>query len=144
PWAQGKDAQWATSLHDMAHPMCTTRMSVDPRRGVVDRNCAVHGVNGVYVAGASVFCTGGTSNPTLTAVSLAIRLADHLGARSDTSLEVRSGTRLEASGQPRVRVGIVGAGHRIRNIYGPVLAASLDTAQVVGFVGRREESVARV
>jgi choline dehydrogenase-like flavoprotein len=32
----------------------------------------------VYVAGASVFTTGGFANPTLTVVALAIRLADEL------------------------------------------------------------------
>ncbi len=96
PWAQGQDAQWAASLHDMAHPMCTTRMSADPRHGVVDGNCAVHGVRGLYVAGSSVFSTGGTSNPTLTAVSLAIRLADHLRATSDAS---SSRTRVRYKGR---------------------------------------------
>jgi choline dehydrogenase-like flavoprotein len=38
----------------------------------------VHGLQGVYVAGSSVFPTVGFANPTLTIVALAIRLADHL------------------------------------------------------------------
>jgi choline dehydrogenase-like flavoprotein len=143
-WARGKDTQWASSLHDMAHPMCTTRMSDNPRRGVVDSNCAVHGVDGLYVAGGSVFSTGGTSNPTLMAVSLAIRLADHLGSRSDAAADITPGPRIESMGTSRLRVGIVGAGHRIRDIHGPVLAALSDTIEVTGFVGRREESIARV
>jgi len=60
------------------HHMCTTRMSDDPRRGVVDRNCRVHGMDNLYLGGSSVFATGGFANPTYTIVQLALRLADHL------------------------------------------------------------------
>jgi choline dehydrogenase-like flavoprotein len=58
--------------------MGTTRLGSQPRTSVVDRDCAVHGVAGLFVAGSSVFPTGGSANPTLTIVALAIRLADHL------------------------------------------------------------------
>jgi choline dehydrogenase-like flavoprotein len=61
---------------DMAHPLGTTRMSDNPKLGVVDSNCQVHGVARLYVAGASVFPTSGHANPTLMILSLAIRLAD--------------------------------------------------------------------
>lgn len=60
------------------HHMGTTRMSTNPERGVVDRNCRVHGIDNLYVAGCSVFPTGGYNNPTFTLVALAHRLADHL------------------------------------------------------------------
>jgi choline dehydrogenase-like flavoprotein len=63
---------------DTAHTAGTTRMSDDPKRGVVNSNCRVHGVAGLYVAGASVFPTSGHANPTLMIASLAIRLADTL------------------------------------------------------------------
>ena len=63
-----------------SHHMGTTRMSDDPRRGVVDANCRVHGVGNLYIAGSSVFSTAGCSNPTLTIVALAERLADHLAS----------------------------------------------------------------
>ena len=63
---------------DSAHTAGTTRMSDDPKQGVVDSNCRVHGVAGLYVAGASVFPTSGHANPTLMIVSLAIRLADRI------------------------------------------------------------------
>ena len=62
------------------HHMGTTRMHDDPRQGVVDRNCAVHGLSNLYIAGSSIFPTGGRVNPTITIVALAIRLADHLKA----------------------------------------------------------------
>ena len=61
-----------------AHHMGTTRMSADPRYGVVDENCRVHGVHNLYIGGSSVFPTGGGTNPTLTIVMLALRLADFL------------------------------------------------------------------
>ncbi len=60
------------------HHMCTTRMSDDPRRGVVDRDCRVHGMNNLFIGGSSVFAAGGFVNPTFTIVQLALRLADHL------------------------------------------------------------------
>jgi len=60
------------------HQLGTLRMSNDPRRGVVDANCRVHGVENLYVAGGGVFPSGGYANPTLTIVALALRLADHL------------------------------------------------------------------
>jgi choline dehydrogenase-like flavoprotein len=61
-----------------AHQMGTTRMSSTPQYGVVDENCKVHGTNNLYLMGSSVFPTGGGTNPTLTIVLLALRLADHL------------------------------------------------------------------
>ncbi len=60
------------------HHMGTTRMSSDVATGVVDPQCRLHGVDNLFVAGSSVFTTGGCSNPTLTLVALAVRLADHL------------------------------------------------------------------
>lgn len=60
------------------HHMGTTRMSEGPDRGVVDPDCRVHGMGNLYVAGSSVFPTGGAANPTLTIVALALRLGDRL------------------------------------------------------------------
>jgi hypothetical protein len=62
------------------HDMGTTRMSTNPKQGVVNEDCQVHGVSNLYVVGSSVFSTGGLSNPTLTIVALAARLADHVKA----------------------------------------------------------------
>jgi choline dehydrogenase-like flavoprotein len=63
---------------DCAHTTGTTRMSDNPKFGVVDSNCRVHGIAGLYIAGASVFATSGHANPTLMILSLAIRLADQI------------------------------------------------------------------
>jgi choline dehydrogenase-like flavoprotein len=63
------------------HHMCTTRMSENPREGVVDRNCRVHGIQNLYIGGSSVFATGSYAHPTYTIVQLALRLADHLDGK---------------------------------------------------------------
>ncbi len=82
-WLDGDD--WASGFEDAYHPIGTTRMSTDPARGVVDRDCRVHGVEGLYVSGSSVFPTSGYANPTLTIVALALRLAHHLGRQRGRS-----------------------------------------------------------
>ena len=64
------------------HHMGTTRMSSNPADGVVDADGRVHGVKNLYVAGSSVFPTGGFQNPTLLLVALAVRLGRHV-ARPD-------------------------------------------------------------
>jgi choline dehydrogenase-like flavoprotein len=60
------------------HHMGGTRMSQDPRQGVVDGTCKVHGLSNLYVCGSSVFPSAGHANPTLTVVQIALRLATHL------------------------------------------------------------------
>lgn len=69
------------NLHGGYHHMGTTRMHIDPKQGVVDENSRVHGVSNLYIAGPSVFPTGGYANPVLTLVALTVRLADHLKAQ---------------------------------------------------------------
>jgi choline dehydrogenase-like flavoprotein len=60
------------------HHMGTTRMDGDPSRGVVDLNCRVHGMSNLFIAGSSVFPTGGCAPPTLAIVALALRIADEI------------------------------------------------------------------
>ena len=47
----------------------------------MNADCRVHGVSNLFIAGSSVFPTGGTAGPTLTIVALALRLATHLRQR---------------------------------------------------------------
>lgn len=63
------------------HHMGTTRMSAHASDGVVDADARVHGVPNLYIAGSSVFPTGGFANPTMSLVALSIRLARHLAGR---------------------------------------------------------------
>ncbi len=65
---------------DGYHQIGLARMSEDPLTGVVDPDCRVHQIDNLYLAGASVFPTGGHANPTLPAVALALRLAEHLAS----------------------------------------------------------------
>jgi GMC oxidoreductase len=62
------------------HHMGGTRMAASPRDGVVDKDCRVFGTANLFIAGSSVFPNAGQSNPTLTIVQLALRLADFLSA----------------------------------------------------------------
>ena len=73
PWPARAKGTW--------HHIGTTRMHNDPAHGVVDRNCQVHGVENLFIAGSSVFPIGGAGAPTLTLVALALRLRDHLKSR---------------------------------------------------------------
>jgi choline dehydrogenase-like flavoprotein len=57
-------------------------MHPDPKQGVVDEHGRVHGVSNLFMAGCSVFPTGGYINSTLTIIALAVRLADHLASRT--------------------------------------------------------------
>ncbi len=72
---------WPPVVRGGFHHMGTTRMHNNPTRGVVDRNCKVHGIDNLYVTGSSVFPTSGAANPTLTIIALTLRLADHLKSR---------------------------------------------------------------
>jgi choline dehydrogenase-like flavoprotein len=75
------DTTWTKDTRGGWHHMGTTRMSDDPKRGVVDRNCQVHGISNLFIAGSSVFPTAGSGTPTMLLVSLALRLADHIKER---------------------------------------------------------------
>jgi choline dehydrogenase-like flavoprotein len=79
--------RWSARLEDGTtlvegnhHHLGATRMHPDPERGVVDADGRVHSVGNLYVTGSSVFPRYGASNPTLTIIALAHRLADHLRA----------------------------------------------------------------
>lgn len=72
---------WQEGVIGGPHHMGTTRMSANPRDGVVDAHCRVHSVDNLYIAGSSVFATVGYANPTFAIVTLALRLADTLRKR---------------------------------------------------------------
>ncbi|HKU15983.1 MAG TPA: GMC family oxidoreductase [Steroidobacteraceae bacterium] len=69
---------WPVHMQSSWHHCGTTRMHADPKRGVVDADCRVHGISNLYIAGSSVFPINGSANPTLTIVALSLRLAQHL------------------------------------------------------------------
>ena len=99
-----KANQLGTELRWGCHHMGTTRMDKDPHRGVVDDHCRVHGLANLYVAGSSVFPTAGMSNPTLTILALAMRLADHLEAKRQQIVIGSHALRRRRSGRSRYYV----------------------------------------
>lgn len=60
------------------HHIGSTRMGNDSKISVVDMNLKVHNTENLFVAGSSVFTTGGVANPTLTITQLSLRLANHI------------------------------------------------------------------
>jgi choline dehydrogenase-like flavoprotein len=67
------------------HHIGTVRMGSNPHTGVVDHNGELWGTHGLFVAGTAIFPTSGFANPTLTAVALAFRLAEHLIRRTSVN-----------------------------------------------------------
>jgi choline dehydrogenase-like flavoprotein len=80
------DNSWPEFTGGGWHHMGTTRMSNDPKQGVVDANCKVHGISNLFIAGSSCYVTAAAPNPTLTLVALTLRLSDHLKKRIRTSV----------------------------------------------------------
>lgn len=76
--AAGVQEYESTWLDFASHHMGTCRMSDDPKKGVVDRNCKIHSANNLYAVGSSVFPTVGAMQPTLTVAAMSLRLAHHL------------------------------------------------------------------
>jgi choline dehydrogenase-like flavoprotein len=77
------DVEWTVGPENTGpafHHMGTTRMGTDPEASVVDPDCRTHDLDNLWIAGSSVFPTGGAMNPTLTIAALALRLADRLDA----------------------------------------------------------------
>ena len=72
---------WPEEVFGCWHHIGTTRMHENASEGVVDANCQVHGIANLYIAGSSVFPTGGATSPTLTIVALGLRLAEYLDAK---------------------------------------------------------------
>jgi len=73
-----QDMTWPKSTGGGWHHMGTTRMSSDPKQGVVDADCKIHSLNNLFVAGSSCFATAAAPNPTLTLIALTLRLSDHV------------------------------------------------------------------
>lgn len=72
---------WPIRTYGHHHQLGTTRMHEDPKSGVVDADCRVHGLSNLFIAGGSVFPTGGYAFPTINIVALTLRLAGHLKSK---------------------------------------------------------------
>ncbi|MBR8836307.1 MAG: Gfo/Idh/MocA family oxidoreductase [Stigonema ocellatum SAG 48.90 = DSM 106950] len=151
PWINNEE-NWKNYFGEKAHPTGSTRLSTNPKVGVVDTNLQVHGIAGIFVAGSSVFPTSGAVNPTLMIVALSIRLADWLKAtlfkqHSAQATESKLFPTLKESyikppatsreGAP-IKIGLVGAGQRISEMYWPILRHQAENYEVVGFTTQSE------
>src|SRR5262249_841749 len=65
------------------HEVGTARFGNDPISSVLDRNCQVHDIHGLFVVDASVLPSAGAVNPTLTIIALALRAGDHISRHCD-------------------------------------------------------------
>jgi len=77
-WLSDNDTSWPSFVSGGWHHMGTARMHNDPRQGVVNSDCEVHGIDNLYIAGSAPFSTSGAPNPTLTLIALTLRLSDHV------------------------------------------------------------------
>ncbi|WP_197091984.1 GMC oxidoreductase [Streptacidiphilus albus] len=84
PGRNGTPGSWQSTIpadrmkDALVHESGTLWMGDTPEDSVTDVNCRLHQVSNLYVGGAATFPTSGSWNPTLTAVALGQRLADHL------------------------------------------------------------------
>ena len=60
------------------HEVGTVRFGTDPGNSVVDPNCQIHGIDGLFVVDASILPSAGAVNPALTISALALRAGDHI------------------------------------------------------------------
>jgi choline dehydrogenase-like flavoprotein len=65
---------------DTNHHCGGLQMGSSAADGVVDPDCRVHSTANLHIAGAAVFPSSSFANPTFTAMALALRLADRIGA----------------------------------------------------------------
>jgi choline dehydrogenase-like flavoprotein len=74
------------------HECGTSRMSVNPKDGVLNSHCQTHDIPNLYVFGGNAFPSTGDKHPTLTFMALAARGCDHLVEQT------KGGTRRSSSG----------------------------------------------
>lgn len=80
PKLEARDPAFLAEAADTYHQMGGSRMGATAEEGVVDSDLRVHGSANLYVAGAAVIPSSGFANCTLTAISLGLRMCDHLAA----------------------------------------------------------------
>ena len=69
------------------HEVGTARFGKDPASSVLNENCQVHDIEGLFVVDASVLPSAGAVNPALTIIALGLRAGDYIAARQGRRLE---------------------------------------------------------
>jgi len=77
------------------HEVGTVRFGSDPGTSVLDPNCQVHGINGLYVVDASTLPSAGAVNTALTIIALALRAGDHIAGHVSS----RTASHIRAAGK---------------------------------------------
>jgi hypothetical protein len=72
------------AARDGYHQIGTARMGKSAADSVVNEDCKVHGVSGLYVAGSAIFPSSSAAPPTQSITAFSMRLAEHL-VRATTS-----------------------------------------------------------
>jgi choline dehydrogenase-like flavoprotein len=68
------------------HEVGTARFGTDPVTSVVDPDCQVHGIKGLFVVDASTLPSAGAVNTALTIIALALRAGDCIARRLGKSV----------------------------------------------------------
>jgi choline dehydrogenase-like flavoprotein len=63
-----------------AHAMGSCRMGHNPKTSVVNEHCQSHDIKNLFICDTSVFVTGAGVNPTLTAMAISSRAAEHIAS----------------------------------------------------------------
>lgn len=90
------DPDWQHQLHTAAHHSGGCRMANNPEQGVCDRDLRVFGTDNLYVCDGSALPSSGYANTGLMIGAIALRLADHLDARTASSPGALGRRRAEA------------------------------------------------
>lgn len=86
-WLSDPDIDWMVDplidYHPVGgyHHMGGTRMGLNRKTGVVNKQCRLFESSNLYIASSSVFPTSGWANPTVTIMALALRLGKHIQTR---------------------------------------------------------------
>lgn len=78
------------------HEVGTVRLGADPATSVIDPNCQVHGIKGLYVVDQSVLPSAGAVNTCLTIIALALRAGDHIAGQA-SHISTRHAVRSNAT-----------------------------------------------
>jgi choline dehydrogenase-like flavoprotein len=63
------------------HELGTCRMGADPKKSVLNQWNQSHDVKNLFVLDGSAFASGGSQNPTLTIMALAMRASEYMAER---------------------------------------------------------------
>jgi choline dehydrogenase-like flavoprotein len=75
-------------LKEVAHQCGTCRFGEDPKTSVLDINCRTHDVDNLYIVDGSFFPSSSAVNPSLTIIANALRVGEHLLARTAHSASI--------------------------------------------------------